>query len=87
MPVMEYRTQDGVADYGFSIEFQPNGGWCVYIVFQPFHQLRDGHQLPHLSVDQNGRCYVNWPSKINSLGEARTVATLWAELVQRNKPT
>jgi len=26
---------------------------------------------------------VNWPARINSLGEAKTVAALWAELIQR----
>jgi hypothetical protein len=35
MAVMNYRTQDGCADYGFSIEFEPDKGWRIYIVFDP----------------------------------------------------
>lgn len=84
MAVMDYRTQDGLADYGFSIEFQPDGAWRVYSIFQPFYQgHRDSLQLPHQSIDLNGRRYVDWPSKLDSLGEARTVAALWAELIHR----
>ncbi|MGH3478163.1 MAG: hypothetical protein ACRDRY_01305 [Pseudonocardiaceae bacterium] len=84
MAVMDYRTQDGLADYGFAIEFQPNGGWRVYIIFLPLHQdYDDGRQLPYQSIDRHGRRYVNWSSKLDSLGEAKTVAALWAELVQR----
>jgi hypothetical protein len=84
MTVMTYRTQDGLADYGFSIEFQPWTGWRLYIIFRPFHQDRDDSaKLPHQSIDDNGRRYVNWSAKLDSLGEARTVAELWAEMIQR----
>jgi hypothetical protein len=41
MTVLDYRTRDGLADYGFSIEFDPNVGWRAYIVFQPFYGDRD----------------------------------------------
>ncbi|MGQ0716836.1 MAG: hypothetical protein ACT4NP_05865 [Pseudonocardiales bacterium] len=84
MAVMDYRTQDGLADYGFAIEFQQNGGWRVYIIFLPLHQDHDDSlQLPYQAIDRNGRRYVNWSSKLDSLGEARTVAALWAELIER----
>jgi hypothetical protein len=60
----------------------------VYIVFQPFyHGHDDSLQLPHQSIDRNGRRYANWPSKLDSLGDAKTVATLWAELSQRYQRT
>jgi hypothetical protein len=85
---MDYRTQDGLADYGFSIEFQPDVGWRVYIVFQPFNQGRhDNLQLPYQSIDHNGRHYVNWSAEIANLGDARTIAALWAELIQRYQAT
>ncbi|MGH3776688.1 MAG: hypothetical protein ACRDRR_13330 [Pseudonocardiaceae bacterium] len=84
MTVMDYRTQDGLADYGFAIEFQPDGGWRVYIIFLPLHQGHDDSlQLPYQSIDRHGRRYVNWSSKLDNLGEARTVAALWAELIHR----
>jgi hypothetical protein len=84
MTVMNYRTQDGLADYGFSIEYQPWIGWRVYIIFRPFHQDRDDNaKFPHQSTDDGGRRYVNWAAKVDSLGEARTVAELWAEMIQR----
>lgn len=88
MAVMDYRTQDGLADYGFSLEFQSDGSWRVYIIFQPFYRDRDdGLQLPHQSIDRNGRCYVNWTSKLDSLGDAKTVAALWAELIHHYQRT
>lgn len=82
---MDYRTRDGLADYGFSIEFQPDAGWRVYIVFQPFQQgPEDGRHLPYRSIDDKGRCYVDWPSKLESIGEAKAVAALWAELAEHH---
>lgn len=80
---MGYRTQDGLADYGFSIEFQSDVGWRVYIIFQPYQGHGDSLKLPYQSIDRDGRPYVNWSAKIDSLGDARTVAALWAELTQR----
>jgi hypothetical protein len=83
MVAMDYRTRDGLADYGFSIEPQSHDGWRVYIIFRPFRcASNDPLQLPYQSVDNKGRCYVNWPSRLDSLGEAKTVAGLWAELVE-----
>ena len=86
MTVLDYRTRDGLADYGFSIEFYPNVGWRVYIVFQPFYGDRDdSRQWPYQSTDVKGRSYVNWSPKLDSLGDAKTVAALWAELVHRHQ--
>jgi hypothetical protein len=88
MAVMDYRTQDGLADYGFSLEFQPDTGWRVHIIFQPScHNDDENLQLPYQSIDWNGRCYVNWSSRLDSLGDARTVAALWAELAWRYQRT
>lgn len=87
MAVMDYRTQDGLADYGFSIEFQPDAGWRAYIIFQSFHQGHDdSRRFPYEAIHGNGRRYVDWSARLNSLGEARTVAALWAELIHRYKP-
>jgi hypothetical protein len=84
MVVMDYRTQGGLADYGFSIEYLHDIGWRVYIIFQPFHQGHDDIlRLPYQSIDDNGRRYVAWPAKLDNLGDAKTVAALWAELAQR----
>lgn len=83
MVVMAYRTQDRLADYGFSIEFQSGTGWRAYIVFLPYHQNHNkDSQLPYLSTDRTGRRYVDWSAEIDTLGEARTVAELWAEIAQ-----
>jgi hypothetical protein len=84
---MDYRTRDGLADYGFSVEYQPDRGWRVYIVFDPFHRGNNGSRdLPYQGVE-NGRRYVDWRAKLESLGDARTVAALWAELAQRYQRT
>ncbi|MDQ4012069.1 MAG: hypothetical protein M3228_15570 [Actinomycetota bacterium] len=88
MAVLDYRTRDGLADYGFSIEFEPNAGWRAYIVFQPFYGGHDGSlKLPYESTDGRGRRYVNWSPKLDSLGDAKTVAALWAELIHRHQHT
>lgn len=86
MAVMDYRTRDGLADYGFSIEFQSDTGWRVYIVFQSFLQHRDNSvQLPYQSIDGNGRRYVDWSGRLDNLGDAKAVAALWAELAERSQ--
>lgn len=88
MAVMDYRTRDGLADYGFSIEFQSDTGWRVYIIFQPFYQRHDDSlELPNQSIDGNGRRYVDWSGKLDSLGDAKAVAALWAELAERYQRT
>ena len=84
MVVMAYKTQDKIAEYGFSIEFLPDAGWRIYIVFRPCLRCEAHRQshLPYQSIDHNGRRYVDWSAKIESLGEARLVAELWAELTR-----
>jgi len=85
MAVMDYQTRDGLDNYSFAIEFLPDIGWRVYVVFQPFRLHDDGTALPHQSIDRNGRRYVDWPVRIDYLGDARTVAAAWAELIQRDR--
>jgi hypothetical protein len=85
MAVMNYRTEDGLADYGFSIDFHEEVGWRVYIVFEPNYQSDDNTmESPYRAIDPDGHPYVNWPLRITSLGDAKTVAELWAELDQRH---
>ena len=84
MAIMDYRTQDGLGNYGFSIEFHADTGWRAYVVFVPLSlHYSDSLDLPYQSICRDGRRYVDWSSRLNTLGEARTVAALWAELVQR----
>lgn len=80
MAVMDYRSQDGFASYAFSIEFNPDMGWRIYIVFRPLYQGgEETSKRPYEAIDGSGRCYINWPTKLNNLADARTVAELWAE--------
>lgn len=88
MAVMNYRTPDGLADYGFSIEFQSTVGWRVYIVFRPLYQGSDDNpQWPYQATDRNGRSYVNWSAKLDNLSDAKMVAALWAEISERYQHT
>jgi hypothetical protein len=88
MAILAYRTQDGLADYGFSIEFLPDIGWRIYIIFTPYHQSdNESHhherlKTPYQSIDDDGRHYVDWSGKIENLAEAKIVAELWAELTR-----
>src|SRR5262245_55130181 len=87
MAVLNYRTRDGLGDYGFSIEYQSDIGWRVYIIFQPTYGGDDSTRLPYHSVDDEGRRYVDWSEKLDTLGDAKTVAALWAELIERYQRT
>ncbi|MGH3867511.1 MAG: hypothetical protein ACRDQ4_15500 [Pseudonocardiaceae bacterium] len=81
MAVMDYRTQDGLADYSFSVEFQSDVGWRVYIIFRPPYQDNDDNsQWLYQATDCRGRSYVNWSAKLDNLGDAKTVAARWAEI-------
>jgi hypothetical protein len=66
--VMGYLTRDGRAEYGFSIEFQP-----------PRRNGENNSKLPYLVAYDERRPYVNWPTKIDNLSDAKKVAELWAE--------
>jgi hypothetical protein len=84
--VVVCHAKNGLAEFGFSIEFQPDIGWRVYIVFDPFRRGRDHPlDLPYQSIDNAGRRYVDWSPKIDTLDEAKTVARIWAELAQRDQ--
>jgi hypothetical protein len=84
--VVDCQTNDGLAHFGFSIEFQQDTGWRVFIIFDPFHRDRDHPlDLPYQSVDNAGRRYVDWSAKINTLDEAKIVARTWSELIHRDK--
>jgi hypothetical protein len=84
MTVMDYQTRDGLANYGFSIEFQSRKGWRIYIIFDPLYKGEDeSPSLPYQALDDEWRRYVNWGSKLDSLADAKTVAGLWAEIAQR----
>ncbi|MGH3822267.1 MAG: hypothetical protein ACRDRA_05430 [Pseudonocardiaceae bacterium] len=88
MTVMIYQTRDGRAEYGFSIDYEPDRGWRAYIVFRPFHQDGSNNlKLPYQSTDSKGRHYVNWSEKLDNLGDAKAVAALWAEVAQRYQNT
>jgi hypothetical protein len=82
--VMAYRTQNGRTEFGFSIEFLPDVGWRIYIVFlSSTEDAIESRRLPRSATDRNGRRYIAWSTKIDILGEARTIAELWAEMTQR----
>jgi hypothetical protein len=79
MAVMDYRTQDGLASYAFSIEFESDVGWRVYIVFRPLYQGGEESKWSYEATSGSGRCYVNWPAKLDNLSDAKAVAALWAD--------
>ena len=78
-----YRTKDGQADYGFSIERQGDGSWRAYIERQPSYQGRadDAHSTHRLS--DNGRQFVCWDKPLRSEADAKTVCALWADATQQ----
>lgn len=82
--VIYYRTQDGKADYGFSIERQPAGGYRVYIVSQPSYGTRDSDaHSSHRYTAGDGRRYICWEGTLKTKQDASNVAALWADNTQR----
>jgi hypothetical protein len=77
-----YRTKDGRADYGFSVERQSDGSHRAYITSQPSYQGRDadGHSTHRLS--EGGRPYVCWDRPLNSERDTLKVAAEWADRTQ-----
>jgi hypothetical protein len=73
MAVMDYQTQDRLADYGFSIEFRSDVDWRVYIIFESFQGHDDSLESPYQSIDGDERRYVDWSPKLDNLGEAKAV--------------
>lgn len=81
---LTYRTQDGEADYEFSLEEQEGGAWRAYIVSQPSYQSRDRSlDATHRLVDGQGRFYVCWNTPMRKVDDLKTIAALWSDRTQR----
>ena len=78
-----YRTRDGNADYGFSIERLAGGSHRVYITVQPTYASRSTHPRRTHRLVEGGRAYVCWSGPIRTAAEARMVAAAWADATQR----
>ncbi|QEG15586.1 hypothetical protein GmarT_14270 [Gimesia maris] len=78
-----YRTKDGLADYLFLFEEQPDGTWHAYIESQPGYQRRasDAHSIHRLS--DGNRKYVCWNTPLYSYSQVKQVAALWADKTQQ----
>lgn len=78
-----YRTRDGRADYGFSVERQSDGMYRPYITSQPNYGSRStGAHETHRLTGSGGRKYVCWDRPLRSEEEANNVAALWADATQ-----
>jgi hypothetical protein len=82
-PMVYYRTRDGRADYGFSIERQSDGTYRPYIASQPTYGSRStGAHETHRLTGAGGRKFVCWDRPLHSEEEAKNVAALWADATQ-----
>ncbi len=80
--VIYYRTKDGRADYGFSIERQPDGSYRAYIVSHPSYGRRDTSLHVTHRLQDGSRYYVCWTNRLETEQQARQVAALWADATQ-----
>lgn len=78
----KYRTKDGRADYGFSIEQLPDSTWRAYIESQPSYGERDRGGHPTHRLSDGTRMYVCWTQPLKTEEDARTIAALWADATQ-----
>ncbi len=77
-----YRTRDGQADYGFSIERQRDSSYRVYIESMPGYGSRNtGVHVTHRLSD-GGRNYICWSESLGSEQAAKQVAARWADMTQ-----
>lgn len=78
-----YRTKDGLTDYQFSFEQQPDGNWRAYILTNvDYRGHADGCHETHRLRD-GSRPYVCWTNPLTTESEARAVAAIWADKTQR----
>ena len=78
-----YRTRDGQADYSYSIEQQRDGTWRVYIEGQPDYKGRDNDAHTTHRLSDGGRKYICWTAPLQTLGQAKQVAAMWADATQK----
>lgn len=78
--LISYRTACGEADFAFLFEQQPDGSWIPIIVSQPSYNGRpeDLHST-HRITTNDGKLAVCWTEPLNSLEDAKRVASLWAD--------
>lgn len=77
-----YRTTDGRADFGFSVEQQNDGSLKAFILSMPSYGSRDtGLHATHRLTD-GGRYYICWNSKLYNEGDLRSVIALWSDATQ-----
>lgn len=79
-----YRTKDGRADYGFSIERQSSGEYRAYITSQPSYQGRedDGHASHRYTDSRDNRKFICFEGNVKSEADAKKVAAVWADRTQ-----
>ena len=80
---ISYRSFDGAFDYQFTFTFVGgHEGWRVYIGRQPDYGGRstDAHSTHRLGI--GSRPYVCWAGRLETLGDAKAVAALWADCTQ-----
>ncbi len=77
-----YRTKDGQADYGFSLEEQNDGSLRAYVDSMPSYgsrstSLHTTHRLP-----DGGRHYVCWNLKLHDEEDLKKVVAVWSDATQ-----
>ena len=78
-----YRTKDGLADFHFSFEQQPDGNWRAYILGNTNYGSRaDDCHSTHRLMDGE-RPFVCWTTPLRTQQAARDVAALWADKTQK----
>lgn len=79
-----YRTKDGQADYGFSIERQSDGEYRSYITSQPSYRGRSesAHDSHRYTDSRDNRKYACFEPMPRTESDAKKVAASWADRTQ-----
>lgn len=77
-----YRTKDGRADYGFSLEEQNDGSLRAYVDSMPSYGSRSTSLTTTHRLPDGNRYYVCWSKKIYNEDGLKTVVASWSDKTQ-----
>lgn len=77
-----YRTKDGRADYGFTLEEQNDGSLRAYVDSMPSYGSRSTSLHTTHRLTDGGRHYICWDRKIYNEESLKAVVASWSDKTQ-----
>lgn len=77
-----YRTKDGQADYGFSLEEQNDGSLRAYVDSMPNYGSRSTSLHTTHRLTDGGRHYICWNRNLYDEEDLKKVVAVWSDATQ-----